>query len=233
MINLAMSVYTNGQRLDVPRSLSAILVLVTVFAASAMLTGPASAKPIKIAVYGDSLVAGYGLSEAESYPAQLEVALKAKGIDVDILNAGVSGDTTGSGLARFDWAVAPDVDAVILELGANDALRGQPPSQARANLDAILSRLKERDIPTLIVGMRAPSNWGAEYAREFDAIYPELARTYDAVLYPFFLEGVATNLSLNQSDGIHPNAAGVKVLVERTLPFVEQLIEKVSARSRG
>lgn len=192
-----------------------------------------STKPLKIVAYGDSLMAGYGLAEADSYPNRLQEALRGRGLDVTVVNAGVSGDTTASGLARFDWAIDPETDAVIIELGANDALRGQSPQSARENLEQIMVRLRDRNIPALLVGMRAPMNWGPQYAEEFERIFPELAEQYDALLYPFFLDGVAMNRELNQPDGIHPNAEGVRVLVERTLPQVEKLIERALARTNG
>lgn len=188
--------------------------------------------PIKIVVFGDSLTAGYGLKPGQGFTDVLQMALKSRGHDVEIVNAGVSGDTTAAGLARFDWAVTNDTDAVILELGANDALRGQPPEQARANLDAMLQRLKARNIPVLLAGMRSPENWGADYRARFDAIYPELAEKHGVALYPFFLDGVATDPKLNLPDGVHPNAAGIARIVERILPDVERLIGRVPTTGR-
>lgn len=186
----------------------------------------------RIVAFGDSLTAGYGLKPGQGFTDVLQMALKARGHDVEIVNAGVSGDTTAAGLARFDWAITSDTDAVILELGANDALRGQPPEQARANLDAMLQRLKARNIPVLLAGMRSPENWGPDYRAKFDAIYPELAEKHGVALYPFFLDGVATNAKLNLPDGLHPNAAGIARIVERMLPHVESLIGRIPVTGR-
>jgi acyl-CoA thioesterase-1 len=177
--------------------------------------------------FGDSLTAGYGLPAGDAFPAQLQRALAAKGITVTVVNAGVSGDTSTGGLARLDWSVPDGTDAVILELGANDALRGLNPAITRKALDAILHRLTERKIPVLLCGMIAPPNLGAEYGQAFNAIYPELATTDGAILYPFFLTGVAADPKLNQPDGIHPTAAGVAVIVTHIIPQVEKLIARV------
>ena len=186
-------------------------------------------KPLRIVAFGDSLVAGYGLRPGEAFPDRLQKALAKKGLAVTVLNSGVSGDTTSGGLARFDWAVPTDVDAVILELGANDMLRGLPPEKAHANLRAILKRIEARGVPALIAGMRAPSNWGRDYQEKFNGMYADLAKEFDAILYPFFLAGVVQRAGLNQADGIHPNAKGVDVIVERILPSVLKLIERVRA----
>lgn len=186
----------------------------------------AAAEPLKIVALGDSLTAGYGLPAEAAYPAKLAEALHANGYDVTIVNAGVSGDTASGGLARLDWSVSPDTDAVILELGANDMLRGVDPKVTRAALDAILKRLADRHIPVLLVGMHAGRNLGEDYVRRFDAIYPALASTHRVVFYPFFLAGVATDPALNQADGMHPNPAGVDVIVKRMLPSVEELIAR-------
>jgi len=197
-----------------------------------MLT-PASAaaadRPVRIVAFGDSLTAGLGLGAADAFPAKLQGALKAKGLSVTIENAGVSGDTTAGGLGRVDWSVPDGIDAVILELGANDALRGIDPKAARAALEAIIRRLKERRIAVLLAGMLAPRNLGPDYASAFDPIYPDLAAAYDLVLYPFFLDGVAGDAALNQADGLHPTAAGVDVIVSRILPKVEEVLAKVRA----
>ncbi len=190
----------------------------------------ASERVIRIVAYGDSLTAGFGLPQSAAFPVQLERALKAKGHAVEVINAGVSGDTTAAGLGRFDWAVPDGVDAAILELGANDALRGLDPARARANLDAILKRLEGRGLDVLVAGMAAPRNWGDSYVTAFDSIYPDLATAHGALLYPFFLDGVAMRADLNLGDGLHPNAAGVGEIVRRILPSVETLIGRVRAR---
>jgi acyl-CoA thioesterase-1 len=186
--------------------------------------------PVKIVAFGDSLTAGYLLKPDQSFPAQLSKALAAKGYAVDVTNAGVSGDTTAAGLERFEWAVPPDTEAVILELGANDALRGQPPAEAKANLERIIVRLKERNVAILLAGMRAPSNWGDDYVREFDGMYQQLADKHGLLLFPFFLEGVALQKSMNLDDGMHPNGKGVAVIVETIMPKVEELLREVEAR---
>lgn len=186
--------------------------------------------PVKIVAFGDSLTAGYMLQPSEAFPVQLEAALKAKGHSVEIVNAGVSGDTTSGGRERLDWSIPEGTEAVIVELGANDALRGIDPKEARASLDAIMSKLKARNVSVLLAGMVAPSNWGEDYRRAFDKMYPELAQEYGALLYPFFLEGVATDPKLNMGDGLHPTAAGVAEIVKRITPLVEELIARVKAR---
>ncbi len=186
-----------------------------------------AAPPVKIVALGDSLTAGYGLPEKDGFVPRLGAALTAKGIAAEVTNAGVSGDTAADGLARLDWSVAEGTDAVIVELGANDMLRGLNPSGTRERLEAILQRLTQRHIAILLCGMRAAPNLGPQYGRAFDGLYPDLAAKYSALLYSFFLDGVAANLSLTQSDGMHPNAAGVDVIVERILPKVEELIARV------
>jgi len=185
----------------------------------------------RVLILGDSLSAGLGLPEDESFPSRLGAALEEKGHAVTIINAGVSGDTSAGGRARLDWVLGDDPDAVILALGANDGLRGIDPAETRKNLSAILATLRERDLPVLVLGMLAPPNLGKEYGEEFNAIYPELAGEYDALLYPFMLEGVAANPELNQPDGIHPNEAGVAVMVENITPLAEQLLERIAADS--
>lgn len=176
-------------------------------------------------VLGDSLTAGYGLAEEEAFPAQLEQALFAAGIGVRVINAGISGDTSAGGAARLEWSLADHPDLVILALGANDALRGLSPDQTRINLAAIITRLQERQIDVLLAGMLAPRNMGEDYYNSFDKIYPELAQEFAIPLYPFFLEGVAGKPELNLADGIHPNPAGVRVMVEGILPLVlEELV---------
>jgi len=200
-----------------------------VFATS--VPAPAQDRPVRIVVLGDSLSAGLGLSGGEAFPAKLARALKAKGIAVDIANAGVSGDTASGGLARLDWSVPEGTDAVIVQLGANDALRGVDPKITRGALDQIMRRMKERGIEVLLAGMLAPRNLGNDFTRKFDSIYPELAEKYGALLYPFFLDGVATLARLNQRDGVHPNAEGVGVIVKGILPKVEELVNRVRAKS--
>jgi acyl-CoA thioesterase-1 len=216
-----------------PRSLLSVATLLVLAASMVVLGSTAQAKPLKIVAVGDSLVAGYGLEASDSFPAQLERALRAKGHDVSVINAGVSGDTTAGGLARLEWALPADADAAILELGANDALRGLSPDAARKNLDKMLEILSARGLPILIAGMRAPNNWGAEYALKFNGMYSDLAKAHDAMLYPFFLEGVALDPTLNQPDGLHPNAKGVAEIVRRILPMAEALIDRAKAKAAG
>lgn len=184
----------------------------------------AAAEPLKIVALGDSLTAGYGLPGDAAFPARLQQALKAKGYDVTIVNSGVSGDTASGGLGRLAWSVPDGADGVILELGANDALRGVDPQVTKAALEKILDRLSKRNIPVLLAGMQAPRNMGPEYVKAFDVIYPALASKYQVAFYAFFLDGVAADPALNQGDGMHPNAQGVDVIVQRMLPSVEQLI---------
>ncbi len=183
-----------------------------------------AADPIRLLAFGDSLTAGYNLPAGDAFPAKLEAALRARGYVVRVINAGVSGDTSAGGRARLDWTLADRPDYAVVELGANDALRGIDPKITAANLDAILSVLRQRGVKVLLAGMLAPRNMGAAYVREFDAIYPRLARTHDVPLYPFFLEGVALRRDLTQPDGMHPNAQGVEVVVRGILPAVERLI---------
>jgi len=186
-------------------------------------------REIRILALGDSLTAGYGLPRQEGFAAQLQAALRAKGIPATVIDAGVSGDTTAGGRARLDWALADRPDAAIVALGGNDLLRAIPPEATYANLDAILRRLAERNIPVLLAGMLAPRNLGQDYVTAFEGAYQRLAREHDVVFYPFFLDGVATVPELNQPDGIHPNARGVAVMVERILPAVERLLARVRA----
>jgi len=202
----------------------ALLVLVL----TAALPGSVAAqgKPLTILAFGDSLVAGFGLGNRDGFTAKLEMALKAKGIEARVINGGLSGDTSAGGLARLDWALEPKPDFAIVELGANDGLRGLDPAQTRANLDAILGKLKAKGVPVLFAGMYAPPNMGPDYGKAFNALYPELAKKHGVAFYPFFLDGVAADASLNQPDGIHPNAKGVDIIVERILPHVLKLIGK-------
>jgi len=210
-----------------------MLALAAVVAGTALVSAVAqqggAARPAKIVALGDSLTAGLGLPGDAAFPARLAQALAQKGIAAEVVNAGVSGDTSADGLARLDWSVPEDTDAMILELGANDALRGLDPAQTRQNLDAILGRLAARRIPVLFAGMRAPPNLGAEYTKAFDAIYPDLAAAHGALFYPFFLDGVAAERGLNQGDGIHPTPAGVDVIVAKILPKVEELVARARA----
>jgi acyl-CoA thioesterase-1 len=189
----------------------------------------AGGRPVNIVAFGDSLTAGLGLAADETFPAQLQHALEVKGVAAVVANAGVSGDTTAAGLSRLEWSVPDGSDAVILELGANDALRGIDPALTRKALETMLGRLKERKIPVLLCGMLAPPNLGSEYGRAFNAIYPDLAAASGTILYPFFLAGVAADASLNQHDGMHPTAAGVAVIVTRIMPQVEELIARAKA----
>ena len=194
-------------------------------------TNPAPGRTLKLVAFGDSLSAGYNLPGSAAFPAVLEQALRRKGLAVEIVNAGVSGDTTRGGLERLDWSVPDGTDGVILELGANDALRGVDPAQTRQALESMITRLKQRNIPVMLAGMLAPRNLGADYAERFDAIYPELAKKHGLVLYPFFLEGIAGDRALNQADGLHPTAEGVTVIVRNILPTVERFIATLPARS--
>jgi acyl-CoA thioesterase-1 len=186
--------------------------------------------PIRIVAFGDSLTAGYNLANEEAFPARLQRALAAAGLDVVVHNGGVSGDTSAGALARLDWAVPTDADAVIVEFGANDALRGVDPAETRANLDKLVGALRARGQEVLVAGMLAPPNMGSEYEAAFNEIYPALAQSHDAVFYPFFLDGVAGQRQLNQGDGMHPTAAGVDVIVERILPSVFELVNRAKAR---
>jgi acyl-CoA thioesterase-1 len=188
--------------------------------------------PVKLVALGDSLTAGYGLPAQAAFPVRLQQALRDKDISVDVVNAGVSGDTSTGGRDRLDWSVPPDTDAVIVELGANDALRGIDPKVTRAALEDILKKLKARNIAVLLCGMVAPPNLGADYAARFNTIYPDLAKAYGVPLYPFFLEGVATDAKLNQADGMHPTAKGVDVVVRNILPTVESFLkDRVAIRA--
>ena len=200
--------------------------------ALAALPAAAQDKAIQLVGFGDSLMAGYQLAPSESYTAQLEKALKAKGLNVTVTNAGVSGDTTSGGLSRIDWSVPDGTDGVILELGANDALRGISPEQSEKNLDTMLSRLKERKIPVLLVGIMSPPNMGGDYADRFNPIYKKLADKYGAPLYPFFLDGVVTVPGTQLEDGMHPNARGVGIMVEKSLPLVESFLGVIKDKGK-
>jgi acyl-CoA thioesterase-1 len=206
------------------------MALATVGTAFAPTPASGETKPIKLVVLGDSLSAGLGLSASSAFPARLQKSLELKGIEVDIINAGVSGDTSSGGRDRLDWSVPEGTEAVILELGANDALRGTDPKVTRSALTDILTRLKARKIAVLLCGMLAPPNYGSDYSARFNAIYPELAKSFGVPLYPFFLEGVATDARLNQADGLHPTAEGVDVIVKNILPTVEAFLGAISGQ---
>uniref|UniRef100_Q07UX2 Lipolytic enzyme, G-D-S-L family n=1 Tax=Rhodopseudomonas palustris (strain BisA53) TaxID=316055 RepID=Q07UX2_RHOP5 len=193
-------------------------------------SAPADVRPVKLVALGDSLTAGYGLPASGAFPVKLQKALKEKGIAVEIGNAGVSGDTSSGGLARLDWSIAKDTDGVILELGANDALRGIDPQVTRKALEEILKKMKARNIPVLLCGMYAPPNYGQEYAAKFNAIYPDLAKQYGVPLYPFFLDGVATVARLTQPDGLHPTAEGIDTIVSNILPTVEAFVRSINGQ---
>ena len=206
------------------------MLLMAAGTAFAQTSAARETRPIKIVVLGDSLSAGLGLSASSAFPARLQKSLEAKGIAVDMINAGVSGDTTSGGRDRLDWSVPEGTEAVILELGANDALRGIDPRVTRAALTDILTRLKARRIAVLLCGMVAPPNYGSDYSARFNAIYPELAKSFGVPLYPFFLEGVATAARLNQADGLHPTAEGVDMIVKNILPTVEAFLGTISGQ---
>lgn len=208
---------------------NAIWLIVSVFALGINGIGGAAAKPIKILALGTSLTQGFNLPPGTDFTSVLQARLRAKGDDVSVINGGVSGDTSAGGLARLDWSLG-DADAAIVEFGSNDALRGLDVGQTRSNLDAILVKLKARKIPVLFTGMKSPRNLGPEYVAAFDAVYPELAKKHRVLFYPFFLEGVAANLKLNQRDGIHPNEEGTQVIVRGMAPYVEKLIAQVNAK---
>jgi acyl-CoA thioesterase-1 len=212
-----------GHWLLLVQAVAFAVVLAVVLAAAS----PVAARTIRLVVLGDSLTAGLGLPPGKAFPDRLQAALRARGWDVDVLNAGVSGDTAADGLARYDWAVPANADALIVELGANDMLRGLEPEATKKALSAILDKAHAARLPTLIAGMRAAPNLGADYDRAFDAIYPALAKDHDVALYPFFLDGVAGDPKLNQADGMHPTAEGVGVIVERIAPSVEEILKQV------
>jgi acyl-CoA thioesterase-1 len=211
-------------------------LLVTILLCLAALFGlqgaHAQSTPVKLAILGDSLAAGYGVKPEQSIPARLEAALKAQGRPVAVINHGVSGDTTAGGLDRVDWMLADKPDIVMVELGANDALRGLDPATAERNLDAIITKLKAAGVTVWLAGMLAPRNFGPEYTRQFDGLYKRLAEKYNVPLYPFFLDGVAQDAALNQADGIHPNPKGVDIVVERLLPFVTRNLDDYAASVR-
>jgi acyl-CoA thioesterase-1 len=207
------------------KTILSALALATAFASA----GNAAERTIRVLAFGDSLTQGYGVPPGMDFPTKLEQALKQKGLNVTLINAGVSGDTSAGGLARLDWSLsdaknAPD--AAIVELGANDGLRGLPPVEMEKNLDAILGKLKARRIPVLLAGMKSPRNLGTPYAAEYDAVFPRLAKKYDVLFFPFFLEGVALNTALIQPDGLHPNPRGVDVIVKNIAPLAAKLVQQ-------
>lgn len=206
------------------------LALIGTQPALAQASAAIGAKPIKMVVLGDSLSAGFGLAGSDAFPAKLQKALKARGIPVDMVNAGVSGDTSSGGRDRLDWSVPEGTRAVIVELGANDALRGTDPAVTRAALSDIVTRLKARGIAVLLCGMFAPPNYGNDFAARFNAIYPDIAKSSGVPLYPFFLEGVAADARLNQADGMHPTAEGVEIIVNNILPTVEAFLGSISGQ---
>jgi acyl-CoA thioesterase I len=207
-----------------------VMVLIATGTAFAQTPSAPETKPIKMVVLGDSLSAGHGLPASAAFPARLQKSLKSKGIAVDMINAGVSGDTSSGGRDRLDWSVPEGTEAVILELGANDALRGTDPAVTRAALTDILTRLKARGVAVLLCGMLAPPNYGSDYSARFNAIYPDLAKSFGVPLYPFFLAGVATDARLNQADGLHPTAEGVDMIVKNILPTVEAFLGTISGQ---
>ncbi|MBX9646032.1 MAG: arylesterase [Xanthobacteraceae bacterium] len=242
-LSMARSYGTSAARVEgLKRMFAHIRVLIMALMTAGTMAGPvwaqtpaqesvkAPTKPVKMVVLGDSLSAGLGLSASAAFPARLQKALGDKGIKVDMINAGVSGDTSSGGRDRLDWSIPEGTEVVVLELGANDALRGTDPAVTRAALTDILSRLKARKIAVLLCGMVAPPNYGSEYAAKFNAIYPELSKSFDVPLYPFFLEGVAADAKLNQADGLHPAADGVDVIVKNILPMVEALVGTISGQ---
>jgi acyl-CoA thioesterase-1 len=206
------------------------LALIGAEPAFAQASAAIGAKPIKMVVLGDSLSAGFGLAGSDAFPAKLQKALKARGIPVEMINAGVSGDTTSGGRDRLDWSVPEGTRAVIVELGANDALRGTDPAVTRAALSDIVTRLRARGIAVLLCGMLAPPNYGNDFAARFNAIYPDIAKSSGVPLYPFFLKGVAADAKLNQADGMHPTAEGVEIIVNNILPTVEAFLGTISGQ---
>jgi acyl-CoA thioesterase-1 len=205
-------------------------VIAALLVAAAPAEIKAADRPVKIVALGDSLTTGLGLPAQDAFPARLQKALDAKGIKAEIVDAGVSGDTSSGGLSRLDWSVPQDADAVIVELGANDALRAIDPKVTREALGKIVAQLRERRIEVLLCGMMAPRNLGADYAKAFDPIYPDIVEAHDVLFYPFFLDGIAADPKFTQTDGMHPNAAGVGRIVEGLLPKVEELIARVRAK---
>lgn len=216
----------DGMMLHMQMGLMSVVVAALMMLATMSLPAVA-AEPIRIVAFGDSLTAGYQLPAGKGFADQLDAFLKEQGLDIAVSNAGVSGDTTSTALARLDWSIPDGTDLVILELGGNDALQGLPVGQAKANLEAMIKRLNERKIAVLLAGMKAPPNMGEAYGVAFDAIYPDLASQYNVPLYPFFLDGVAAQTELNLADGIHPNEKGISVIVKKIAPFVTDIVKNL------
>lgn len=208
-----------------------ICAILALFVAGINGIAAADAKTLKLLALGTSLTQGYNLPPGTDYCAVLQAKLRAKGYDVTVINAGVSGDTSDGGLARLDWLLEDPMDGVIVELGSNDALRAFDPGIPEKNIDTILTKLGTRRIPVLLAGMKAPRNMGTTYVERFDAIYPALAKKHGVLFYPFFLEGVAAQPKLNQADGMHPNEKGTQVIVKGILPYVEKLIVQIKAQA--
>jgi acyl-CoA thioesterase-1 len=223
-----------GKEVEKMKGAASLVSMLAVFLVLAPLHGNAAEKPAPVIVaFGDSLTAGLGLPQDQAFPAQLEAALKARGTEATVVNAGVSGDTAAAGLARLDWALPDNASAVIIELGANDALQGLPPEGTKEALAKIIEKVQARGLPILLAGMEAPRNMGKDYVDQFRAIYVDLAERYHVILYPFFLEGAALNDGMMQGDGIHPNAKGVAAIVENILPKVEELLAQVETKQQG
>jgi acyl-CoA thioesterase I len=220
------SAIEKGKEVEKMKRVAALFLMLTLVLAPLHRIAASPGTPVIVAL-GDSLTAGLGLPQDQAFPAQLEAALKARGTEARVINAGVSGDTASAGLARLDWALPDDASTVIIELGGNDALQGIPPEGTKAALEKIIERIQARGLPILLAGMEAPPNMGKDYAEAFRALYADLAQRYNVIFYPFFLEGAALNDDLMQADGIHPNAKGVAVIVERMLPKVEELVARV------
>ncbi|MGB2931059.1 MAG: arylesterase [Methyloceanibacter sp.] len=212
------------------RHMVVMVAAAALLAASGLHANEAGLRAPVIVAFGDSLTAGYGLAQDQAFPAQLQQALRARGQEVKVVNAGVSGDTAAAGLARLDWSLPDDASAVIIELGANDALQGLDPQTTKATLETIITQVQARGLPMLLAGMEAPRNMGQDYVEAFNAIYVDLAARYDLLLYPFFLDGVALDNGLTLDDGLHPNAQGVARIVQGILPKVEELLARVESK---
>jgi acyl-CoA thioesterase-1 len=212
--------------------IAAFLALILCFTAALAPMAHAQSEPVKLAILGDSLAAGYGLAPAQAFPTRLQAALKDKGRNVTVINHGVSGDTTMGGLERIDWMMADKPDFVLVELGGNDGLRALDPAATERNLDAIVAKLKAAGTTVWVAGMLAPRNFGPEYAKQFDELFKKVADKHGVPFYPFFLDGVAQDPALNQPDGIHPNAKGVDVIVERIMPFVTKNLDDAASVRR-